>query len=391
MAETNTVLREIEEEVIKLRQTLHRYPELSGNERQTAGWIKAFLEKQSPDRIIEGIGGYSLAAVYDSGRPGPVVLFRADIDALPIQEVNDFSHKSQHDGVSHKCGHDGHTAILAGLAMMLKRNKPETGSAVLLFQAEEETGQGAEKVINDPLFREIVPDYVFALHNLPGFKKGSIILREGTFASASKGMIIRLEGLSSHAAHPEQGNSPGPVLPEYIGELLSIQKKKALFQDFVLLTIIHLRLGEVAFGTNPGKATLMATLRTFLNDDMDVLTAQAEELVRRISESHKLKADISYTEVFPATHNHSSAFDILSRAAKSKGFPVIMPEEPFRWSEDFGHFSMHYPGALFGLGAGRNHPGLHNNDYDFPDDIISTGIQMFSQISRQLLNQIKDV
>lgn len=379
------------EEVITLRKTLHRYPELSGNERQTAGWVKAFLEKTKPDRLIEHLGGHGLAAIYDSEREGPSVLLRADMDALPIQEVNEFPYKSQYDGVGHKCGHDGHSAILAGVSAILGRERPQTGRVIILFQGEEETGQGAEKVIRDPLFQEIKPDYVFALHNLPGFQEKTVVLKQGPFASASKGMIIELTGRSSHAAHPEQGNSPGPVLPDLIRGLLSIPEEKKAFKDFLLLTIIHVRLGEVAFGTNPGNALVMATLRSFLNDDMEVFTRMAEAKVRELASRHKIRADISYTEVFPATHNKAEPTTLVLQAAKAIGARIKMIDEPFRWSEDFGHFTQAFPGALFGIGSGENHPSLHNNDYDFPDGILETGISMFLKISDQLLNARKDV
>lgn len=382
-------LKEFVPDVVRFRKTLHRYPELSGQERQTAGWIKARLEKHSPDNIVEGIGGQSLAAVYDSGKPGPSLLLRADIDALPIQETNDFSHKSQHDGVSHKCGHDGHAAILTGVAAVVAKNRPKKGRLILLFQAEEETGQGAEKIIKDPRFQDILPDMVFSLHNLPGFKKHEIILREGTFASASKGVIIRLTGKSSHAAHPELGKSPGPMLPDLISGLLNIPNQKEAFKDFNLITIIHVRLGEVAFGTNPGEGVVMATLRSFSNADMMVMTRKLENLVSDLSQHYNITPEISYTEVFPATRNNPANCEIVRKAAEETGATVHTISEPFRWSEDFGHFAVHFPSVLFGVGAGRKHPSLHQNDYDFPDEIIPTAISMFYHISDQVV-QIAD-
>jgi amidohydrolase len=388
---TEFVDNDILDEVTRLRKTLHRYPELSGHERQTAGWVKAFLEKQGPDRIVENLGGHGLAAIFDSGRPGPTLLFRADLDALPIQEVNDFSHKSQHEGISHKCGHDGHTAILAGVAASFGRDRPERGRVVLLFQAEEETGQGAEKVIKDPLFQEILPDQVFALHNLPGFSRNAVVVREGSFASASKGMIIELNGRSSHAAHPEQGNSPGPMLPELLNGLLAIPGKKDEFREFVLITIIHVRLGEVAFGTNPGKALVMATVRSFLNEDMKTFIRMAESLTGKLAREYGLERKISYTEEFPATCNDRKATDIIRLAAQAAGAKILEIGEPFRWSEDFGHFTHRFPGVLFGLGSGKNQPSLHSNDFDFPDEIIGTGISMFRHISRLVLNSPNDV
>ncbi len=380
------ITKDIIARATKLRRTLHRHPELSGEERHTASRIKGFLADQKPDHIIEGLGGHGIAAVYDSGKKGPTVLLRSDLDALPIDEVNSFSYRSQHQGVSHKCGHDGHMAILAGLSMIIRDHKPGKGRLVLLFQPEEETGQGAAKVIGDEKYQQIKPDYAFALHNLPGYEENAVVMKEGPFAAASKGMVTKLQGRSSHAAHPEQGISPVNMMCELIGSLMKIPQNTVLFKDFALLTIIHARLGEVAFGTNPGKALVMATLRTFFNEDMETLNEEARKLAQLLAEKHGIEINISYTEEFPATVNHPSATGIVKNAIQRSRSASVMIEEPFRWSEDFGNFTKHTNGALFGLGAGKDHPSLHNHDYDFPDGILKTGIGMFYHIADQLVN-----
>jgi amidohydrolase len=206
--------------IISLRKTLHKNPEVSGKEKQTAKRLKTFLEKLKPDKLYTGLAGHGLLAVFDSGKEGPALLLRADIDALPIQEVNDFEHRSTNDGVAHKCGHDGHSAIMAGVATLLSDQRPKKGKVLLLFQPEEETGQGAEKILKEKVFETHVPDMAFALHNLPGYRKKAVVLRQGPFAAASKGMIIDLKGRSSHAAHPEQGNSPVKMMCSLMGQLM---------------------------------------------------------------------------------------------------------------------------------------------------------------------------
>ncbi len=382
---TDILTREIVDQATELRRKLHQHPELSGGEKQTAGRIREWLQQQKPDQIIEGLGGHGLAAIFDSGIPGPTLLFRADLDALPIEEVNTFSYKSENPGVSHKCGHDGHMAILSGFAMLLKDHRPKQGRLVLLYQPEEENGQGAAKVIEDDQFDQIRPDYAFALHNLPGFPKKAVIMRKGPFASASKGMVIELKGKSSHAAHPEQGHSPVQMMTDLINGLMDIPKEKKHFRDFVLLTIIHARLGEVAFGTNPGKGVVMATLRTYRDDDMDVLNKKACDLTRALSKKHDIEIEISYKEEFPATHNHPEASEVVFEAMQRAGVAKEDIEAPFRWSEDFGHFTGGQKGALFGIGSGVDHPSLHNHDYDFPDEIMETGIRMFYHIADQIV------
>jgi amidohydrolase len=161
------------EALILLRKELHKNPEVSGKELQTSKRIISFLEKQAPDEIITEIGGAGIAAIYKSKEAGKTVLFRCELDALPIEEINSFEHRSLINGVSHKCGHDGHMAILCGLASELSQNRPETGTIILLFQPAEEDGSGAQKVFSDTKFASLKPDYVFALHNLPGFPKSN--------------------------------------------------------------------------------------------------------------------------------------------------------------------------------------------------------------------------
>ncbi|HAH57338.1 MAG TPA: amidohydrolase, partial [Bacteroidales bacterium] len=261
--------QKLERELISLRHQLHREPELSGNEVKTAHKIEAFARKYTPDQLITGLGGHGIAAIYNGKKPGPGVLIRCDMDALPIQEINeDLEYRSTTAGLAHKCGHDGHMAIAAGLLPLLAENKPEKGRVVILFQPAEETGQGAEKVIKDPEFDQIKPDFCFALHNLPGFASGSIIIGKNTFASASVGLIVKLNGRTAHAAEPEKAITPAPAIAALIGHLPELANPGEI-RDFSLLTIIHARIGERAFGTTPGYAELMATLRAYTNDQLE--------------------------------------------------------------------------------------------------------------------------
>ncbi len=372
--------------LIDFRRQLHQFPELSGNENITSKAIADFIAPTKPTEVIDGLGGNGIAFLYNTNSPGPTVLLRADMDALPIQESNSFKHKSTVPGVAHLCGHDGHSAILAGVAHSLNQVSLSKGKLVLLFQPAEETGQGAAAVIADPKFGRIMPDYAFALHNLPGYKKGDIFLRNSTFASASTGLIANIKGLSSHAAHPEDGNSPDRALAQMILGLNYIVNEKEAFNDFALLTIIHAKLGEIAFGTTPGNATLMATLRTYLDSDMGKLKKMVESHISAVCKEHKLKHSVTYVEEFPATINNEDCVNLIKTAATELGLNYQFLENPFRWSEDFGHFTQISKAALFGVGSGVNHPKLHNEDYDFPDDIIEPSIATFMRIIEKLLS-----
>ncbi|MGM0498482.1 MAG: amidohydrolase, partial [Bacteroidota bacterium] len=293
-------------ELIKLRRELHKNPEKSGEEKETAKKIKSFLKKYKPDNIIEEIGGHGIAAIFKGKEEGPAVLFRCDLDALPIDEINTFSYKSKNKGVAHKCGHDGHMSIMSGLAQVISNNRPEAGKVILLYQPSEENGMGAGYVLDDPKFDSIRPDYVYALHNLPGFPKRSIITNSQIFASASKGMIIKLHGKTSHAGEPENGLSPAIAMADLVKELTYLPEKES-FEGFALVTVIHARLGEIAFGTTPGYAEVMATLRSHTNEDMEKLSEKAIGLVQKHTKQHKLDYETEWTEEFLATENNKQA------------------------------------------------------------------------------------
>ena len=364
-----------------LRKDLHQNPELSGNEKGTSAKIKAFFEKLSPNEILEDLGPNGLAFVFAGAEDGPTTVIRAELDALPIQEYGKIKHISKNQGVSHTCGHDGHMAIVAGVGMELSENRPKKGNVVLLFQPSEETGLGAEQVIRSKNFKKIKPDYAFALHNLPGYKKNQVVLKKGAFTAASKGMIIELKGRTSHAAHPEDGLSPGMAMSKLI---VGLQKIPESIPDFSLITIIHAILGEVSFGTSPGEAKVMATLRTFENNTMNDLSVFAEKLAHLVAKEFGLLINISYCEEFKAVINDQKPWEYVNKSAKTLKLPTKHIRVPFRWSEDFGNFATLTNSMLFGLGSGVKQPQLHDGHYDFPDEIIPTGVDLFINIIKKL-------
>jgi amidohydrolase len=371
------------DEIVTLRRLLHMEPELSGKEQVTARILENYLTRFSPSHLITQLGGYGLAAIFDSGQAGPSVLLRADMDALPIHECNEVIYRSTYDGVSHKCGHDGHMAIIAGLAPMLKKEPPTKGRVILLFQPAEETGQGAKAVIEDPQFEALHADYCFALHNLPNFPLGEVVVKDQVFAAASVGLQILLQGATSHAAYPERGNSPSLALAELIQTLDGLNKSFQTEGLFSLLTVVSARLGEESFGITPGEAKLMVTLRSYDDDTLERLRSEALRCSEKIASAHQLGLEVSWHDYFPATRNHPEATGMLRASAYAQGWTAQPPDEPFRWSEDFGWFTRQTPGALFGLGAGYN-LALHSADYDFPEALLEPGIQLFWGIIKNI-------
>lgn len=366
-------------EITELRHQLHRYPEISNKEFRTSERITGYIRSLSPDEILE-FSKTGKAFVFSGPVPGKTTMFRAELDALPITENSGVPHVSSNPGVSHACGHDGHMAILAGLARKIAGHRPKKGRAVLLFQPAEETEQGAREVVNDPRFREIEPDYIFALHNVPGFEMHKVLLKTGCFAAASQGWTVRLYGKTSHAAEPENGISPADAISRIIKHLHELRNNRRLFKDLTLLTIIHIVMGEISFGTSPGYGEIRITLRAFDDEDMKLLAQRTEIICSGIAKEEKLGCEISRGEVFPALINEPGCVKFVEQAAASAGPSVEYLDHPFRWSEDFAYFTQKYKGCLFGLGAGLNQPQLHNPDYDFPDELITTGINLFYNI-----------
>jgi amidohydrolase len=375
------------EQLITLRKTLHQNPELSNQEEATAARILNEFLAFSPDDVVTGLGGTGLAFVFNGADTGPTTLIRSELDALPIEETNTFAHRSQVKGVSHKCGHDGHISIVTALGAELAKSRPQKGRVVLCFQPAEETGMGATQVVNDVRFAALKPDYAFALHNYPGLELGKVAVRAGTFNCASRGMIIHLKGKTSHAAHPENGVSPANAMCQIIQELNTLPAK--LTQQGIerrqWVTVIHAKLGDVAFGTAPGDAVVMATLRSETNEGMQTLIEHAEAFSQALAAQERLSIRFEYDDVFQASVNSQIGCDLVVSACEITQTPCLLLDEPMRWSEDFGQFTATAKeGAMFALGAGQTSPQLHNPDYDFPDSLIPTGRDIFLDIIRQL-------
>lgn len=371
-------------DLVELRHELHRHPELSSQERETAARIVTELERCRPDEIIKQLGTHGVAAVYDSGDKGPTVLFRCELDGLPITEISTFEWCSEADGKGHLCGHDGHMAIMCGLARQLAVNRPARGRVVVLFQPAEETGAGAADVIADPRFERIRPDFAFALHNLPGLPLGSVGVRSGPFTFASEGLAIRLTGRTSHAAQPEAGLSPAAVMGRLMEALPALPETLGHTPGHSLVTLSHVRLGEAAFGIAPGEADIWVTVRAIDDQLQAELMGEAEKLARRLASAGGLGVDFGHHESFAAGHNDEEAVAIIEAATTAFETARVQVGDPFRWSEDFGRFGSVAKTGLFVLGSGEDHPRLHNPDFDFPDELIPIGVRLFERIARDL-------
>ncbi|MDX9770441.1 MAG: amidohydrolase [Tenuifilaceae bacterium] len=374
------------EELVRLRHELHRNPELSGEERATGKRVRFYLNKYRPDELFTGIAGEGMAAVYNGQEPGPTILFRCDMDALPINEAVKRHHMSTVQGVAHVCGHDGHMAIVSGLAAKITHNPIRQGRVILFYQPSEENGLGARRSIDRLKELNLYPHYAFAIHNMPKYPLGNVIIAKDTFAAASKGLIVKLIGKNSHAAYPEKGVNPALAIAKITQELCELTSKNR-FNRFVMLTVIHIRLGDVAFGTSPGYGEIMVTLRSFDNDDMVKLSELAISIARSIGVEHGLAVETSIADDYPAAIGDATLSDLVKDIATTQGRPVVTLEEPNRWSEDFANFTQHGPALLFGLGVGEDVPDLHSPEYDFPDEAIELGVDLLDSVVTRMLRE----
>jgi amidohydrolase len=367
-------------ELTAFRHELHRNPELSGEERETAQRVCDMLSPTQPSRVLTGLGGHGVAAIYDSGAPGPTILFRSELDALPIQELGRIDHRSSVSGKAHLCGHDGHMSILLGLGRILARARPTSGRVILMFQPAEEDGAGAAAVIADPRYREIKPDWAFSLHNMPDVDFGFARLGAGPANCASRGIWIRLTGSTAHASRPADGRSPMKAISELMPALEACGSGKPLGPGFSMVTVTHASMGAQSYGVAPGEAKILATLRTIVDEEMDALVSRVETLIRDVADRHGLACEFGYDDVFLACTNNAEATAILLNGIERAGLRHEVQTLPTVGSEDFGRFGLSgAKSAMVFLGSGPDWPQVHTPEYDFRDDLIPIGIRIFSE------------
>ncbi len=298
---------------IQLRHQMHAHPELSGQEAWTSAFVVEQLQKIGVSKIHTGFSQHSILAEIDGQNAGKTLLFRCELDALPIQEANNFAHRSTQNGISHKCGHDGHSATMLAFAQKLFEKPLKNGKILLFFQSAEETGAGAAAAMASGIFNQFNIDYAFAYHNLPSFPLGSVLCKEGIFTPSVESFNLTLIGKDCHASQPANGINP---------------------------------------------ANAVATIITFMNT------------------LHQ--PDKSKTDYFVVTPIH------IKSAANKNDLKFIDMTQPFDFGEDFGLFTDAYKGAMFGIGSGENCPALHTIDYDFPDELIEIGSDMFLGIAQNM-------
>lgn len=355
--------------LVALRRELHTHPEVSGQEVWTAARIADALRELGADQIVTGLGGHGVAGVFAGPAPGPTVLLRCELDALPIEETGTPAWRSTIAGKGHLCGHDGHMVTILGVGRMVARNRPATGRVVLMFQPAEEDGSGAIAVCADPAFAPLAPDWAFALHNEPDIPRGIAHIPIGLASAPSVGLRLSLTGIEAHACAPEDGVSPAATMADWMTLFPNLSRGVFPDDDYRLVTLTHARLGEPSFGIAPGRGEIFLTCRTTSDAALDRLVAEIRDLVS--NHPPNLAVEMTEHDHFLAGVNDPRAAAILRDAASAAGLDA-QDGVPLRASEDFGRFGHDCPAAMLLLGAGPG-PALHNPDYDFDDDLIAPG------------------
>jgi amidohydrolase len=378
-------------ELTAIRRDLHAHPELGFEEHRTAQVVAGELERlgiEYYDHIGKtGIVGVIRGERQDSGR---AVGLRADMDALPMHEDNDFGHASRFKGRMHGCGHDGHTTMLLGAARYLAATRRFDGTVYLIFQPAEEGLGGGRTMIEEGLFERFPANEIYALHNWPSLPPGTIAVRPGLMMAAADRVEIHIEGRGGHGAHPHMTVDPVLVAGHIITAAQSIVARNVSPMDTAVVSLCAMHAGNLAaMSVIPREARLVGTVRTFRPQTQDAIERRLSELVHSIAAAFGASATLKYDRIYPATVNSEREAQFAARVADALvgREHVVRDLEPSMGSEDFSFMLQRRPGAYARLGQGGAETGcfLHNSRYDFNDDVIPLGAGYLAALAEQAL------
>ena len=387
-------IAEFHTELTALRRDLHAHPELGFEEIYTAARVKEALRACGVDEIHEGIGKTGFVAVIRGRQDtrGAMIGLRADMDALPMTEHNEFTWKSGKQGLMHGCGHDGHTTMLVGAARYLAQTRNFDGTAILIFQPGEEGFAGARVMIEDGLFDRFPVQSVYGMHNWPSMKPGTVGINMGAMMAAADRITIDVTGRGGHGAHAYQTVDPVLVSAHIITAVQSLVSRNVRPIDSAVVSLVAMHAGDLgAFSVIPGKATLVGTVRTFHPDVQDMIERRLSELCSGIALGFGATATVHYERIYPATINtpREAAFaaDVAEHLLGADHVDRDM--EPSMGAEDFSFMLQVKPGAYLRIGqggsSGAGSTSLHNSRYDFNDEILPLGAALHAGLAEQAM------
>ena len=396
-------ITEFHPELTAFRRDLHAHPELGFEEVYTSSRVAHALKLCGVDEVHTGLGKTGVVAVIkgqqsvaSGSSTRPMIGLRADMDALPMTEHNEFDWKSAKTGLMHGCGHDGHTTMLVGAARYLAETRNFAGDAVLVFQPAEEGYGGADAMIKDGLFERFPVGAIYAMHNWPAMQPGTVGINAGPMMAAADRITIEITGKGGHGAHAYLTVDPVMVAAHMITAVQSIVSRNVKAMDNAVLSICSMQAGNpAAMSVVPGSATLVGTVRTFKPEVQNLVERRLHEMCPAIAQAFGATATVKYERIYPATINSPAEFSLAADVAEQLVgvHNVVRDLEPSMGSEDFSFMLKVKPGAYLRLGQGEQIPDgqggftggvgsrfLHNSCYDFNDAVLPLGAALFAGI-----------
>ena len=390
-------------ELTRIRRDLHAHPELGFEESRTAALVVGELERYGVDEIHRGIGKTGVVAVIRGALPlreaqrvngslntAPRAIgLRADMDALPLREDNDFPWRSGKNGVMHACGHDGHTAMLLGAARYLAATRRFSGEVVCIFQPGEEGLGGAKAMLDDGLFDRFPVDAVYAMHNWPQLPPGKIGLASGAMMAAADRITITVSGSGGHGAHPELCVDTVLAAAQIVGAVQSVVARNVNPNDQAVVSICAMQGGDLsAMSVMPRKVTLVGTVRSFRAEVQNLVEQRLQQLVQAVAQGFGATAEVHYERIYPATINTADEARHARRVAEELvGAANVAPDlPPSMGAEDFAFMLQARPGAYLRLGqGGEGACFLHTARYDFNDTVLPLGAALYARLAERAL------
>ena len=375
-------ISDLQPEIAEWRRDFHQHPEICYEEVRTSKRVKELLESFGVDKIETGMGKTGVVAVIEGkeNTSGRMIGLRADMDALPISEINEFEHKSTIDNRMHACGHDGHTSMLLGAAKYLAETRNFNGTAILIFQPAEEGGAGAKKMIEDGLFDKYNVDEVYGMHNMPGIPIGQFAMRVGGIMAAADFFDIEIEGLGGHAAMPHNTKDPIMVGSQIFNAIQTIISRQVDPIESGVISVTQFHAGD-AYNVIPQTAKLCGTMRSLNEDVRELMAKRMDEVTENVGKAFDCKAKFIYRPNYPVTVNHKDqvAFAAKVAAEISGADKVDVDTAPLMGAEDFSFMLQKKPGAYVFVGNGDS-AGLHHPAYDFNDEAIPVGVSYWAKL-----------
>jgi len=348
---------------------------------RTAARVAELLTSFGCDEVVTGIGRTGVVGVIKGREPGRTIGLRADMDALPIQEIRNLPYRSKADGKMHACGHDGHTAMLLGAARYLTETRNFAGSAVVIFQPAEEGGAGGKAMVDDGMMDRFGIDEVYGLHNMPGLPVGQIATRPGSVMAASDTFEIRLKGLGGHAAKPHICIDPIVAGSQIVTALQSIVARNIDPVDNAVVSVTRFHAGTTANNIIPQTAVIGGTVRSLKEDTRHTLKKRFGDVVHGIAAAMNISVELDYTFGYPVVVNHADQTEFAASVARGvlgqENVATDMP--PSLGGEDFAYMLQARPGAFLFIGNGDS-AGLHHPEYDFDDSVIPQGMSYWAKL-----------